>query len=272
MISDQLHVKRGNNEHCSGPRTEHWRPKGYTPGARYTACAPSDDYKEQRTKIFESGPIFSEKQCPPGPILPKILLLGPKFLADQNFRDRSRIHEGQHGGVSSRSPRTGAVHALQRTAHWYHNRRRSLRQRGGGGHAWSHLRRQKDPRFLPECSPSPGRSNPPGLGPVREGMPADEHPPSPEHRPVSWLVFHARLATASPRHGATADEPSRLAGPRNGPSSPARRAQTLLPAEPKVLDSARRGERPNLPPRAIAAHHPPRLVGQKRSPELGDGG
>ena len=91
MISNQLHVKRGNNEHCSGPGTEHWRPKGYTPGARYTACAPSDDYKEQRTKIFESGPILSEKQCPPGPILPKILLPGPKFLADQNFRDSTKI-------------------------------------------------------------------------------------------------------------------------------------------------------------------------------------
>ena len=178
----------------------------------------------------------------------------------------------KHDGVSLKSPRTGVVPALQRTAHWYHNRRRSLRQRGGGGHTWSHLRRQKDPRFLPKCSPSPGRSNPPGLGPVREGMPADEHPPPPEHRPVSGLVFPARLATASPRHGATADEPSRLAGPRNGPSSPARRAQALLPDEPKVLHSARRGERLNLPPRAIAAHHPPRLVGQKHSPELGDGG
>ncbi|CAI8036607.1 Putative serine/threonine-protein kinase/receptor R826 [Geodia barretti] len=46
----------------------------------------------------------------------------------------------------------------------------------------------------------------------------------------------------------------------------------FFPAEPKVLDPAQRGERPDLPPRAIAAHHPPRLVGQKRSPELGDGG
>ena len=87
VIFDQLHIKRGNNEHCSGPRTEHWRPKGYTPGARYTACAPSDDYKEQRTKIFESGKIYSEKQCPPGPIL----LPGPKFLADHNFRDKPRL-------------------------------------------------------------------------------------------------------------------------------------------------------------------------------------
>ena len=86
------------------------------------------------------------------------------------------------------------------------------------------------------------------------------------------VCFFSRLATANPRHGATTDEPSRLAGPRNEPSFPARRAQTLLPAEPKVLDSARRGEWPNLPPRAIAAHHPPRLVGHKRSPELWDGG
>ena len=43
-------------------------------------------------------------------------------------------------------------------------------------------------------------------------------------------------------------------------------------AEPKVLDPAQRGVRSSLPPRAITARHPPRLVGQKRSPELGDGG
>ena len=183
-----------------------------------------------------------------------------------------RDDKEKHGWLSSRQSRATAVPALQRTAHWYHNRRRSLRQRGGGGRAWSHLRRQKDTRFLPECSPSPKGRYRQGYDTVREGMPADEHPPPPEHRPVFGRVFPARLAIASPRHGATADEPSRPAGPRNGPSSPARRAQTLLPAQPKVLDSARRGERPNLPPRAIAAHHPPRLVGQKRSPELGDGG
>ena len=51
----------------------------------------------------------------------------------------------------------------------YHNRRRSLRQRGGGSRAWSCLRRQKDPR-LPECSPSSGRSNSPGLGQVRSQL------------------------------------------------------------------------------------------------------
>ena len=201
---------------------------------------------------------------------------------NRNFSDTSEPHpyffcllestRENNGWLSSRQSRVRAVSALQRTAHWYHNRRRSLRKRGGGGRAGSHLRRQKDPRLFPESRPSPGCSNPPGLGPVRERMPVDEHPPSPEHCPVSGLVFLSRLATASPRHGATADEPSRLAGPRNRPSSPAKRAQTLLPSEPKMLDSVRRGERPNLPPRAIAAHHPPRLVGQKRSPELGDGG
>ena len=40
----------------------------------------------------------------------------------------------------------------------------------------------------------------------------------------------------------------------------------------QVLCAAQRGVRPGLPARAIAARHPPRLVGQKRSPELGDGG
>ena len=42
-------------------------------------------------------------------------------------------------------------------------------------------------------------------------------------------------------------------------------ALVVLHIEPKVLS-------PSLPPRAIAAHHPPRLVRHKRSPEHGDGG
>ena len=178
-----------------------------------------------------------------------------------NFSAHKETTREKHGRLSSRQFRATAVPALQRTAYWCQNRRRSLRQRGGGGRAWSRLRRQKDPRSVPGPLRDPGDRDPQVCRPVREGMPADEHPPPPEHRPVSGRVFLSGLATASPRHGATADEPSRLAGPRNGPSSPARRAQTLLPAGPKVLDSARRCERPNLPPRAIAAHHPPRLVG-----------
>ena len=40
----------------------------------------------------------------------------------------------------------------------------------------------------------------------------------------------------------------------------------------QVLRTAGRGSRTGLPARAIAAHHPPRLVGQKHSPELRDGG
>ena len=70
-------------------------------------------------------------------------------------------------------------------------------------------------------------------------------------------------------HGATAHEPSRLARPGNRPATSTRRAQT---AQPKVLHTSQRSQRPSLPPRAIAAHHSPRLVRQKRSPELGDGG
>ena len=92
------------------------------------------------------------------------------------------------------------------------------------------------------------------------------------HRPVPGRVLLSRLAaTAGACHGATADQPSRLAGPRNVPSASTRRAETVLPPEPEGIYAARRGQRPSLPPRATVSHHPPRLIGQKRSPELGDG-
>ena len=60
-----------------------------------------------------------------------------------------------------------------------------------------------------------------GHDPVCDGMSVNEHPPPPKYRPVYGLVFPARLATASPRHGATAYKSARLARPRNGPPSPA---------------------------------------------------
>ena len=43
---------------------------------------------------------------------------------------------------------------------------------------------------------------------VRERVPTDEHPPPPEHHPVSGRRLLSRLATARPHHGATADESS----------------------------------------------------------------
>ena len=82
----------------------------------------------------------------------------------------------------------------------------------------------------------------------------------------------SRLATASASHGASAHEPSRLARPGNRHAISTRRAQTVLPAQAKVFHTSQRSQRPSLPPRAIAAHHPPRLVRQKRSPELWPGG
>ena len=41
------------------------------------------------------GPWFSEKYGPPGPIFFKKLVLGPKFLPDQNFRDSTILFDGQ---------------------------------------------------------------------------------------------------------------------------------------------------------------------------------
>ena len=47
---------------------------------------------------------------------------------------------------------------------------------------------------------------------------------------------------------------------------------SLWTAQPQVLRAAQHGVRPGQPARPISARHPPRLVGKKRSPELGDGG
>ena len=71
---------------------------------------------------------------------------------------------------------------------------------------------------------------------------------------------------------ATADEPSRLVGPRNRDPTPSRCPQGPFTIESKVFDSAQRCERPCVPPRAITAHHPPRFVCEKHSSYLGDGG
>ena len=94
-----------------------------------------------------------------------------------------------------------------------------------------------------------------------ERVPTDEHRTPPERRPVSGRRLLRLLATARPRHGATADESSRLARSRH--AAPARRplAASLLLRGSQVLRAAQRGVRPGLPARAIAARHPPRLVG-----------
>ena len=106
-----------------------------------------------------------------------------------------------------------AVPAFKRTAVWLQNRCRSLRQRGGGGHIWSHLRRKEDSRHLSGPLGDPRSGDQTSRSSVRDRVPTDEHPPPPEHCPVSRCLFPARLATA--------DESSRLAGSRARPSSAA---------------------------------------------------
>ena len=67
-----------------------------------------------------------------------------------------------------------------------------------------------------------------GRGRVRERVPTDEHRTPPERRPVSGGRLLPRLATARPRHGATADESSRLARSRHAAPARLRLAASLL--------------------------------------------
>ena len=101
-------------------------------------------------------------------------------------------------------------------------------------------------------------------------MPTDEHPPPPAHRPVQGSVLLTGLAAARAGDGATADQPPRLAGPRHGRlRASTRRTKT---AGPQAIYPARRSAGPSLPPRALAAYHPPRFICQKRPPGLHHGG
>ena len=180
------------------------------------------------------------------------------------------ISEHKQGGrFSPRPSRAEAVRSLRRPAHWYYTI-------GGGAYG-----QVKEVAFPVEAAAKTIHAILQG-GPselpkavaefVRECQLMSIVYTPPERRPVSGRRLLPRLATARPRHGATADESSRLAGSRH--AAPARRplAASLLLCGSQVLRAAQRGVRPGLPARAIAARHPPRLVGQKRSPELGDGG
>ncbi|CAI8052110.1 hypothetical protein GBAR_LOCUS28526, partial [Geodia barretti] len=74
------------------------------------------------------------------------LHLEPWLLRDQ--QDQTVVTHSTRNGrgrPSRRVSRAAAVRPPQRATHWHQNRRRSLRQRGGGGRAWSHLRLQKNP-------------------------------------------------------------------------------------------------------------------------------
>ena len=176
---------------------------------------------------------------------------------------------GKNGksSFSQRSPRPPPVPSLQRQSHGHDNRDWLLWQRRGGSHCWSSVRCKEDPRLLPGPETDAARGHPEGGERVREGVPADEHPPSPARRPVSWRVFPARLADARTCHGEAGDESPRRSGPRALATD-----QALHPRQPQVLRPSKRGQRSRVSPQPLTAHHPPRLVRQKRSPERGDGG
>ena len=78
-------------------------------------------------------------------------------------------------------------------------------------------------------------------------VPTDEHRTPPERRPVSGRRLLRRLATARPRHGATADESSRLARSRHAAPARRRLADSLLLRGSQVLRATQRGVRPGLP-------------------------
>ena len=75
------------------------------------------------------------------------------------------------------------------------------------------MRRKEDPRLLPGPEADAARGHREGGERVREGVPADEHPPPPAHRPVSGRVFSAGLADACTGHGEAGDESPRRSGP-----------------------------------------------------------
>ena len=158
-------------------------------------------------------------------------------------------------------PKVFSTTSLWRSAHWDQDRRRGLWHSRRGGFPCGRRRKNHPPHLA-------GRSVQ-GRERVRERVPTDEHPPPPKHRPVSGCHLLSRLATARPCHGATAGESSWPAGSRYAAHC---LAPSLLFHCSQVLRTAGRGARPCLPARAIAAHYPPRLVGQKHPPELRDGG
>ena len=129
------------------------------------------------------------------------------------------------------------------------------------------MRRKENPRLLPGPETDAARGHRKGGERVREGVPADEHPPPPAHRPVSGRVFPARLKDACTGHGEVGDESPRRSGPRALATD-----QALHPRQPQVFRPSKRSQRSRVSPQPLTAHHPPRLVRQKRSSERGDGG
>ena len=67
------------------------------------------------------------------------------------------------------------------------------------------MRSQENTRNLSRPSPDSRRVDPKGVSRIRAGVPTNEHPPPPAHRPVPGSMLLARLATARAGDGATID-------------------------------------------------------------------
>ena len=120
----------------------------------------------------------------------------------RKMRNRQAIYArlsnngGSVVGFPPRSSGTSSVPSLLRSTHGHDYRVWLVRQRGGGGHSRSRLRRQEDPRLFPRSETDAARRHRESGERVRARVSADEHPPPPAHRPVPGRVFPARLADA----------------------------------------------------------------------------
>ena len=207
-----------------------------------------------RTRALITWPALRDRPYPAGYPIP-VPVPGPRAI----------LCTQKNGCVfPPRSSRPTAFSSPERATHGHDNRRWSLRQRGGGGDTRSQMRSQENTRNLSRPPPDSKRVDSKGFSRIRAGVPTDEHPPPPAHRPVPGSVLLAGLAAARASDGATADQPPRDTGPRT-----AAQDQALHPRGPETLRPARRGPRHVLPAQPLpSTDHPSRPVRQECAPEF----
>ena len=143
-----------------------------------------------------------------------------RFTLTPKLLRQNEPHPNNNGGsvvgrvFPPRSSGTSSVPSLLRSTHGHDCRVWFVRQRGGGGHSRSRVRRQEDPRLFPRPATDAARRHRESGERVRARVSADEHPPPPAHRPVPGRVFPARLADAGAGDGEAGDQSPRHSGSR----------------------------------------------------------